>query len=552
MSVRQSQRSHEFVASNSETWLNVGALGSTIQFPQTRAGGQRSEYPLVREAAVSNREQASEYADLSPELVDIVRAVQSALMEKRARLQLEVIDSGPSALEAAFVREIAKRPQPAPGIASHPHLIAAIVESADAAIFSETVDGVVLTWNKGAEKIFGYVADEVVGQSHLCLFPDFLKHEEAKVWKQVLSGEPINHFETVRQHKSGRLVDVAMSVSPIFEDDKVVRMVIVAHDVTERKRIERTLMDSERKYRQHAAELKAVLDSVPAAVWIAHDTEGKLITGNRAAYDLLKLPQGSNASLNAPEKDRPTNFAIYRNGRALAPHELPELMAASRGIEVRDFEEDVVFDDGTIRHLIGNATPLRDAQGVVCGAVAAFVDITGRKNVEEQIRRMAHFDALTNLPNRVLLMDRLEHSIAMSARNQSRTGVIFVDLDHFKEINDTLGHHVGDVLLQQVADRLRMAVREVDTVSRLGGDEFLVILPELRQLEDARNIARKLLQSLSSDYIVSGHKLDITPSLGISVFPDHAKEPSALIRLADHAMYQAKQAGRHTFRFYGA
>ncbi len=225
-------------------------------------------------------------------------------------------------------------------------------------------------------------------------------------------------------------------------------------------------------------------------------------------------------------------------------------MAASRGIEVRDFEQDLVFDDGTIRHIVGNATPLRDAKGEVTGAVSAAIDITTRKSAEEQIRKMAHFDALTSLPNRVLLMDRLEHAIAMSARNQTHTGVIFLDLDHFKSINDTLGHHVGDLLLQQVADRLREDVREVDTVSRLGGDEFLIIVPELRQVDDARHIASKLLQSLSEPYVVTGQKLEVTPSIGISVFPDHGTEPSALIRLADQAMYQAKQQGRRTIRFY--
>jgi diguanylate cyclase (GGDEF)-like protein/PAS domain S-box-containing protein len=510
-----------------------------------------SEHPLVREAAVTKTEFADTYSDLSPELVEIVRAVQAALVDKRTRLQLEVVDAGPSALESAFARETARRVSSGRGVASHPQLIAAVVEASNAAIISETVEGIVVTWNKGAEQIFGFPAEEVVGQSHLCLFPDFLKEGEAKVWKQVCDGEPITQYETVRQHKSGRLIDLTMSISPIFDDGNVVRIVLVAHDVTERKRMERALMDSERKQRQRAAELKAVLDSVPAAVWIAHDVEAKLITGNRAAYDLLRLPQGSNISLTAPESERPKHFAVYRNGRALAPHELPVQMAASRGVEVRDFEEDLVFDDGTVKHLIGNAIPLRDLQGNVYGAVAAFVDITARKAAEEQIRRMAHFDSLTNLPNRVLLMDRLEHAIAISQRNQSRAGVVFVDLDHFKTINDTLGHHVGDLLWQQVADRLRTHIREVDTVARLGGDEFLIVLPELRQMDDARNIARKMLATLSDDYIVSGQRLQVTPSLGISIFPDHSRDPLALIRLADQAMYLAKQSGRKTFRFYG-
>jgi diguanylate cyclase (GGDEF)-like protein len=170
--------------------------------------------------------------------------------------------------------------------------------------------------------------------------------------------------------------------------------------------------------------------------------------------------------------------------------------------------------------------------------------------MEEQIRRMAHFDSLTNLPNRILLMDRLEQALAVSQRNQSRTGVIFMDLDHFKEINDNLGHHVGDMLLQQVAERIRENLREVDTVSRLGGDEFVMVLPELRHSEDAQIIAQKLLRALDDAFIISGEKLTVTPSLGISIYPDHNDDAGMLIRLADKAMYHAKQAGRNTCRFY--
>ncbi len=495
-------------------------------------------------------ELANNNPDLSPELLDIVKTIQDALHEKRARLQLETIEGGPSALEAAYARESAKLPAARRGIASHPQLLAAVVESAGAAIFSETVDGTVLTWNKGAQHIFGFSDEEVIGQSHVCMLPEFIKSEEAKIWQRVMAGESITSFETIRQDREGRIVDLAMSISPIFEGEKIVRVVIVAQDITDHKRMYRALLESERKQRQRVAELKAVLDAVPTPVWIAHDTECRRVTGNRAAYEMLKLPQGSNLSFAAPENDKPTHYAIYRNGRALAPSELPVQMAASRGVVVRDFEQDIVFDDGSITHIIGNATPLHDSEGKVTGAVSAAIDITARKSAEEQIRRMAHFDALTNLPNRVLLMDRLEQAIAMSARNQTHTGVLFIDLDHFKSINDTLGHHVGDLLLQEVAERLREYVREVDTVSRLGGDEFIIIVPELRQIDDARHIARKLLQSLSEPYVVSGQKLEVTPSIGVSVFPDHATEPSALIRLADQAMYQAKQEGRRTIRFY--
>ena len=223
---------------------------------------------------------ANNNPELSPELLEVVKAVQQALNEKRARLQLEAIDGSPSALESAYARESAKRADLSSGIATHPKLLSDVIDSADAAIFSETLDGVVLSWNKGAERVFGYKAEEVVGQSHICLFPDFLKNEEAKLWKRVSAGESIANFETVRQDKQGRLVDVAMSIAPIRDKDTELRVVIVAQDITERKNMERALMQSERRQRERVAELKAVLDCLPSPVWIAHDTECKTITGN--------------------------------------------------------------------------------------------------------------------------------------------------------------------------------------------------------------------------------------------------------------------------------
>jgi diguanylate cyclase (GGDEF)-like protein len=318
----------------------------------------------------------------------------------------------------------------------------------------------------------------------------------------------------------------------------------------ERKSMKRAHMDGDPRCLQ-AAEVAVVLDAVPAAVWIAHDTECKVITANRTAYELLRRPPGTNLSLAQSQTRRRADFSVYHNGRPLAANELPIHMVAARGIEVREFEMDIVFDDGTITHLIGNATPLQDSQGKVYGAVAVFVDVSGHKNAEEHLRHMAYFDTLTNLPNRALMMDRLEHALAMAARNHTGTGVVFVDLDHFKTVNDTLGHEAGDLLLQQVADRLRYCVRRIDTVSRLGGDEFVVVLPELRRADDARHIARKLLQCLSADYLVARQKFKVTPSIGISIYPDHAEQADTLIQLADQAMYKAKHDGRGTVRIYG-
>src|SRR6185436_9631923 len=163
--------------------------------------------------------------------------MQASLTEKRVRQQLQV-DSKPSMLESALSRQQAKRATQ-PQIASHPQLLAAVVESVDAAIMSETWNGVVLTWNRAAERIFGYGADEIVGKSRACLIPEFLKSEDAKMLRRVIDGKSTLNCETVWQHKDGKFIDVALSLSPVVEDDRVVRLSLVATDVTDRKRMER-------------------------------------------------------------------------------------------------------------------------------------------------------------------------------------------------------------------------------------------------------------------------------------------------------------------------
>ena len=263
-----------------------------------------------------SKEHSTDYSDLSPELVELVRALQASLTEKRVRQQLQSVESErPSKLESAFAAQQAKRASE-PEIATHPQLLAALVESADAGIISETWNGVLLTWNRGAERIFGFGAAEMIGNSRACLIPEFLKSDDAKIMKQLIDGKATLSSETVWQHKDGKFVDVAVSFSPVVENDKVVRLLLIVNDITDRKRMERALMESERKQRQRAAELRIVLDAVPAAVCIANDPECKSITGNRMAYDLLRLAQGSNLAAVEIDAEKPATYRMFRNGRA--------------------------------------------------------------------------------------------------------------------------------------------------------------------------------------------------------------------------------------------
>jgi len=195
-------------------------------------------------------------------------------------------------------------------------------------------------------------------------------------------------------------------------------------------------------------------------------------------------------------------------------------------------------------------TPLVDESGQVTGFASLVQDITERLNTERTIHYMAHHDALTGLPNRRLMQDRLNQAIMAARRKQRHVAVLFLDLDRFKVVNDTLGHDTGDFILKDVARRLLSCVREVDTVSREGGDEFVVILPDLERPENARVVADKIMEELSRPVEISGQDIHVTPSIGISHYPNDATDVHQLLKHADNAMYQAKDAGRNTVRFF--
>jgi diguanylate cyclase (GGDEF)-like protein len=165
---------------------------------------------------------------------------------------------------------------------------------------------------------------------------------------------------------------------------------------------------------------------------------------------------------------------------------------------------------------------------------------------------LLNYDALTDLPNRTLLADRLAQLIKIAAREKGKGGALFIDLDHFKDVNDSMGHEAGDLLLIAIASRLRKCVRQVDTVARMGGDEFVVLVGQLRAAEDAAIVAQKLLDAIEEPILVHGNEVVISGSIGICIFPDDGGDVSQLIRNADAAMYEAKSAGRNAFRFYTA
>ncbi|MNZ65268.1 Cyclic di-GMP phosphodiesterase Gmr [compost metagenome] len=247
-------------------------------------------------------------------------------------------------------------------------------------------------------------------------------------------------------------------------------------------------------------------------------------------------------------------------GRTLCSLLVPDLSQSPLGCEsmwaqtvrIGSWQGEVAMqrDDGSTFHAWLSLAAAYDENRAPRHFAALFTDISETKAEEERIRQMAYRDKLTGLPNRALAQDRLQQALRKARRMDSQLAVLFLDLDHFKPVNDTFGHAVGDHLLQAVAASLRGTVREVDTVARLGGDEFLIILEDLASPQAAGRIADKLVETLQSPFQVDGHTLQIGTSIGIALFPEDGEDAASLVRNADAAMYRAKDAGRNRYAFH--
>lgn len=205
--------------------------------------------------------------------------------------------------------------------------------------------------------------------------------------------------------------------------------------------------------------------------------------------------------------------------------------------------------DGFESAIEDSIAPIREPDGAIVGAVVVFHDTSAARATERRLTHRAQHDFLTDLPNPVLLNDRITQAIALARRNEKEVAVLFLDLDHFKEVNDSLGHAVGDQLLQSIAKRLKASVRESDTVGRKGGDEFVVLLSEITNADDAARSAEKICAAVAEMHADSGHELLVTASIGISIYPRDGEDVADLLQSADKAMYQAKKSGRNQYSF---
>jgi diguanylate cyclase (GGDEF)-like protein/PAS domain S-box-containing protein len=306
--------------------------------------------------------------------------------------------------------------------------------------------------------------------------------------------------------------------------------------VTNLKRVKEELQASQRQF-------KAIFDGAMDGIVIFSES-GQICGVNPAAEQIfgyaesavlgksmgLLIPRFNGASGNQSE------LHLATDGLDSAGTKVREFKAVRRSGE--EFDSELSISQMQVA-----------GQGLFIGIVR---DITDRKRVHERIEQLAHHDFLTKLPNRALFRDRLERAIAIAERKQGRVAVLFLDLDGFKAVNDEFGHEAGDGLLCEIARRLAAAIRHSDTVARVGGDEFTVILNEIGSPADVTAVAGKILAAVAMPFTIDGQECRIGASIGIAIFPDHARAHDSLLRAADASMYAAKQAGKNTFRFHKA
>jgi diguanylate cyclase (GGDEF)-like protein/PAS domain S-box-containing protein len=294
--------------------------------------------------------------------------------------------------------------------------------------------------------------------------------------------------------------------------------------------------------RSRDEQFRQLAGSIPEAFWVVEAPEERALYLSPAFAAIAGFPA------------RPLARAWPRWKALIHPDDRPRALAAYGGLALGRLEAEhrIVRPDGEVRWVRVSGFPVREATGESLRIAGTIEDITERKRALEALLHQAHYDALTDLPNRIMCFDRLSQALGQARRRKSSVAALFFDLDRFKTVNDTLGHAVGDALLRETARRLTDCVRAGDTVARVGGDEFVVILSELARPEDARAVAQKMIDSIAQPMALEGREVFISASIGIAVFPADGEDGDALVKNADAAMFSAKEAGRNNYRFYTA
>lgn len=342
--------------------------------------------------------------------------------------------------------------------------------------------------------------------------------------------------------ETGECGYIQLKIRPVFDaNGSLVKMVGTLLDITKQQKLEQRI-------RQESSLMKSIINTVPVRIFWK-DSNLRFLGCNKLFVEDASLNDERDligkSDLDMVWKDEAEGYRA--NDRTIMASGKPML----------NYEESQTQDNGRRIWVSSSKTPLKDGEGRIIGLVGAYMDITSIKESErklkshrDELQYRAYHDALTDLPNRLLFLDRLEQAINNARRSESNIAVLFVDLDRFKEINDSLGHAFGDKVIQVVAARLKKQMRDTDTIARFGGDEFVMIFNNIEDPVVVADVTSKIIESMADPLRINDRLIYITLSIGISIYPEDAENPESLLKNADAAMYQAKGDGRNTYQFY--
>jgi diguanylate cyclase (GGDEF)-like protein/PAS domain S-box-containing protein len=445
-------------------------------------------------------------------------------------------------------RDITSRKQAEDNVESLSTRLSMATEAAKLGVWEWDPATNVVICNETMDRIYGYSptvatpAGSWLIQSRYerfaaAIHPEDLAEVEAKL-QQVIAqkSQGSTEYRIILPDGSIRIIS-AVERAILDEAGNVTRLVGVNTDITDRQAAEDELFAEKER-------AQVTLSSIGDAV-ISTDLAGNVSFLNPVAEEMTGWSRNEATGRPAAEILRiqhDTTREVIPNPMELAMVENQTMnLPSSCHLLRRDGKETPIED---------SVSPIHDRRGQVTGAVIVFRDVTAAQAMTRQMTHSAHHDFLTGLPNRILLNDRVSQAIAASLRHHSGVAVLFLDLDGFKHINDSLGHPIGDKLLQSIASRLRDCLRGSDTVSRQGGDEFVMLLPEIQRAEEAAVTAQRIIQAIAAPHSIDDHDLHITASIGISVYPDDGLDSATLIKNADTAMYHAKEHGRQSYEFF--
>ncbi|OLP19295.1 hypothetical protein BST81_05930 [Leptolyngbya sp. 'hensonii'] len=416
-------------------------------------------------------------------------------------------------------------------------LTTAVLEQATDAIEIMDPELKILYVNSAFEKITGYSRSEAIGKTPATLFRAGQPEEGiyAEISRSLSSGQ-VWHGSYIGRRKDGSFYHQEATLFPVLNyENEVTNYVAIKRDISDRKQTQTKL---EHSLSILNATFEATADSI-----LVTDIRGKILHFNQKFVDLWQIPA---SILNL--RDNRQSVLHHIAGQLRDPQSFSSKKMLELYVRPHTESYDILeLKDGRVLELYSSPQRLDD---VVIGWVWSFRDVTERQRTEARMRYQALYDTLTGLPNRVLFHDRLSDALAQAGGREIQVAVLFLDLDRFKLINDTLGHAAGDLLLQEFAQRLRSCLRDSDVLARWAGDEFTLLIPRINGAEEAAAIAQRIMETLKPEFNLDGHLLRVTSSIGIAIYPQDGTDAETLLKHADAALYQTKEAGRNGYHFY--